>query len=324
LSSLGSRPDETDSLKSAAWLTKPVRQAQLNGLLKAVIGRNLTMEQLIIPEPAAEPKFADARVLLVEDNAVNQEVARRMLSTMGLRAQVAENGVEAVERIQRESFDLVLMDCQMPLMDGYEATEAIRRWEQETHRERLAIVAMTANAMQGDRERCLAAGMDDYVAKPIKRAVLSAALARWLKSDSPSAGVEQESIVDSETISVEQHLDMAAVAQLRELFDGDITDVVTTYVRDTPEQLKAIANALAKRDYVVVQRAAHSLKSSSFSLGAHIVGKLAEKIEAIARSTGDLTDAAELHVELQKAADDVIPQLIRIAAHGAAVLAQSA
>jgi HPt (histidine-containing phosphotransfer) domain-containing protein len=123
--------------------------------------------------------------------------------------------------------------------------------------------------------------------------------------------------VDIETMSTEAQLDMAAVEQLRELFDGDLTDVVTSYARDTPEQLKTIADALAQHDYVVLQRAAHSLKASSFSLGAQIVGKLAAKLEAIARKSGDLTDAAELQVELRKAAEAVVPQLIRIAEHGA-------
>jgi HPt (histidine-containing phosphotransfer) domain-containing protein len=118
-------------------------------------------------------------------------------------------------------------------------------------------------------------------------------------------------------MSSEAQLDLAAIEQLRELFDGDLTDVVSSYARDTPEQIKAIADALAKQDYGVLQRAAHSLKASSFSLGAQIVGKLAEKIEAIARTSGDLTDAAELQVELQKAAEAVVPQLIRIAEHDA-------
>jgi CheY-like chemotaxis protein len=136
-----------------------------------------------------ELRFDGAHVLLVEDNRVNQLVAARMLTGFGITASVVADGVQAVAIVKQQRFDLILMDCQMPELDGYEATRAIRAWEASTAAlqgaPRIPIVAMTANAMQGDREKCLAAGMDDYLSKPIKREVLSAALQRWLDAKRP-------------------------------------------------------------------------------------------------------------------------------------------
>jgi len=327
LSSLGHRTAEADTLRLAAWLTKPVRQDQLHSMLSTLIGKTVVIDQQLVEEPDSEPGYAQARVLLVEDNLVNQEVARRMLATLGIKPDVAGDGALAFERIHFESFDLVLMDCQMPRMDGYETTRAIRAWELESNRGRLPIIAMTANALEGDRERCLAAGMDDYISKPIKRAVLAAALSRWLKTESPKAPGEWEetNTMDIEALMLEAQLDMTAIAQLRDVFDGDLTDVVATYLRDTPEQLQIIGEAIALRDFTVMHRAAHSLKSSSYSLGAHVVGKLAERLEALARAHGELSGAAALHVELQKAADVLAPQLMQVAANdGPAALAKSA
>jgi len=131
--------------------------------------------------PAVVNDVLQGHILLVEDNPVNQVVAKKMLEKAGLSYEVANNGEEAVDRLkQSHTFNLVLMDCQMPVMDGYAATEALRAQEKETGQERLPVVAMTANAMEGDKEKCLSAGMDDYVAKPVNQQVLKETLGRWL------------------------------------------------------------------------------------------------------------------------------------------------
>jgi two-component system, sensor histidine kinase and response regulator len=190
LSSLGDRIPEADSLGVTAWLAKPVRKAQLYDVLATLAGRSPGGQAAPSPEPAPEPRFEHARVLLVEDNRVNQLVAARMLKGFGIDAAVALDGAQALAAVQQQPFDLVLMDCQMPVMDGYDATRAIRAWEDANavrRGSRISIVAMTANAMQGDREKCIAAGMDDYLSKPIKRDVLSAALQRWLDADRRTA-----------------------------------------------------------------------------------------------------------------------------------------
>jgi len=147
-------------------------------------------------EPSAEPLISvRARVLLAEDNAVNQKLARLMLEKLNCRVDVAGNGIEAVQMVDQIPYDLVLMDCQMPEMDGYKATAIIRQREQSlqgTIREsikHLPIVALTANAMEGDRDRCLNAGMDDYLAKPIKQQLLSEMLDRWAPAEIESIGL---------------------------------------------------------------------------------------------------------------------------------------
>jgi PAS domain S-box-containing protein len=176
LTSLGRKEVGADELGFSAYLTKPLKPSALFDVLASIFARNLVA-------PKAEPTKAiidtemaknhPLRILLAEDNAVNQKLALRLLQQMGYRADVASNGLEAVESVQRQAYDVVLMDVQMPEMDGLDATRAIRKLRMARQPR---IVAMTANAMQGDRESCLAAGMDDYVSKPIRVAELSQAL----------------------------------------------------------------------------------------------------------------------------------------------------
>jgi CheY-like chemotaxis protein len=175
-------------------VTKPARGTALLGAMRAArVARERhrgNLDEITDPKPIPRRKTtgrptADApssaasglRVLLAEDNPVNQMVARAMLQRVGCMVDVAENGAEAVKRMEEQAFDLIFMDCQMPVLDGYAATAQIRRREGDA--QRTPIIAMTANAMPGDRERCLAAGMDDYIAKPIDPEVLSAALEKW-------------------------------------------------------------------------------------------------------------------------------------------------
>ena len=165
-------------------LVKPVRPSQLFDVLHTLIASRPEARRQADAEdvPAARPEHG-ARVLVVEDNAANLKVAVRMIERLGYRGDMAGNGVEAVKALGNLEYDAVLMDCQMPEMDGYEATRHIRRLEQGSARRHTPIIAMTASAMAGDRERCLAAGMDDYISKPIKMHVVAAVLERWLGPD---------------------------------------------------------------------------------------------------------------------------------------------
>jgi CheY-like chemotaxis protein len=171
-SSLGRREAGLEGAEFAAYLTKPLKQSQLFDTLISLVAERAPAVQPQPPAPARpklDPEMASRlprRILLAEDNAVNQKLALRLLGQMGYRADVAGNGLEALDALGRQTYDVVLMDVQMPEMDGLEATRQIRtRWQraQGPH-----IIAMTANAMQGDREMCLAAGMDDYISKPIR------------------------------------------------------------------------------------------------------------------------------------------------------------
>jgi signal transduction histidine kinase/CheY-like chemotaxis protein len=161
----------------AAYLNKPVRQTDLRRVTSEVLGIASSATAAGSAEPQTQK--LDVRVLLAEDNAVNQAVAVAMLKAFGCRVEVAKTGLEAVSAVERTSFDLVLMDCHMPEMDGFAATRAIRETEQARGSRRLPIIALTANAMEGDRDRCLAAGMDDYVSKPFKHSQLWSAVASW-------------------------------------------------------------------------------------------------------------------------------------------------
>ena len=175
----------------AAYVNKPIRKVLLETCLQKIMGRdsvseepanNSPLDNTLIPEEAHEPTCS--RILLVDDHGVNQQLAGLMLERLGHRVEIANNGQEAIEAVFNDSYDLVFMDCQMPIMDGYEATQAIRKKEEcitdVERKKRIPIIAMTANAMQGDKEKCLDAGMDDYVSKPIKRDELAEVLAKWL------------------------------------------------------------------------------------------------------------------------------------------------
>jgi two-component system, sensor histidine kinase and response regulator len=180
LSSLGDRGGVPNNSGVAAWLAKPVRQAALRRVLATIVGQTGARERLAEKRALGQFNFMGARVLLAEDNVVNQMVASRVLQGFGVSTELAANGEEALSLARTEHFDAVLMDCQMPVMDGYEATRAIRDWERATTGKRVPIIAMTANALSGDRARCISAGMDDHLAKPFKREAVGAALAKWL------------------------------------------------------------------------------------------------------------------------------------------------
>lgn len=184
LSSIGDQLEaaQYQALGIEAYLTKPVRQAEFYNCIVSVLDSAHSCADTKTDQPrseAAKPAL-QGRVLLVEDNLINQEVACAFLSSMGLEVELAEDGLAAIEMWSKASYDLVLMDCQMPKLDGFEATIAIRRIENEQARRRSPIVALTANAMQGDREQCVAAGMDDYLTKPFTESQLRAVVSQWL------------------------------------------------------------------------------------------------------------------------------------------------
>jgi signal transduction histidine kinase/DNA-binding NarL/FixJ family response regulator len=247
----------------------------------------------------AAGKLTDAApvVLVAEDSSVNQLLAVRLLDHCGYRADVVSDGREALDAVARTSYAAVLMDCQMPEMDGYAATAEIRRREQGGAR--LPIIAMTAHSMAGDREKCLAAGMDDYVSKPIRPALLAEALSRALPSpgDDGAAGVaaprETEAIVD-------ELLDRALVAELRELQGAELRELFDLYTDDAAAQLRVLAHALEHGDAASAIAASHRLKGASLAVGAALVSAIAAELETRA-SANDLSGAAKLLGSLERA-----------------------
>ncbi len=329
LSSLGDRVEEAAALGVMAWLTKPVRRAQLQRLLAGIAGHE-ERSAPIGASVAAESQYRDARVLLVEDNPINTLVAQRVLRTFGIEAEVAGDGSQALERTAIEPFDLIFMDCHMPVLDGYEATRRIRAREKAGGaRRRVPIVAMTANALQGDREKCLQAGMDDYLPKPIKRYVLAAALARWLPqpglpSDTADPGTLSPALSSARGPSNHAALNLAALSGLADLMGEGLGAVIATYLSDTPKKIAAIEEAIEQQDKSSLARCAHSVKSSSLSLGAAAVGRTAEVLEQLGREQGSWDEARTLLAALHVSFDTAQSKLREVAAAQSLPLASAA
>jgi signal transduction histidine kinase/CheY-like chemotaxis protein len=287
----GGRADRT-----LASLNKPLAYSELRQVLHDLSGGR---RQAPAAKPAprvAMPRLA-GRVLLVEDNPVNQAVAQRMLARFGLQITTAGNGREAVEAMRHGAFDVVLMDVQMPEMDGFEATRAIRGM-QPAGAGRIPIVALTANAMKQDREDCLAAGMDDFLSKPFSAEQLYAMLCRWLRADG-AAGVSQACVAPPPAVAATEApvIDEGVLEGIRQLGEGDggalLAEVVRLYLGDAPQHVAAILAAWRLRDAVALARSAHALKSSSANVGAAQLARLCQQIEARARGN-DLSQADPL------------------------------
>ncbi len=256
------------------------------------------------------------KVLVVEDNPVNQAVVKKMLEKAGLTPVTTTDGIEALEAIERETFDIVLMDCQMPRMDGYEATRSIRQRELQKGLMRIPIIAMTANAMAGDRERCLAVGMDDYLAKPVKPSVLQNKLRQWLPMEEVvNAGLETATDLPGHTATSESDdhaasaraaaqapqtgsvLDRNVLEELYEIMDDDFISVLQSYVENAPQLMNAIETAVIHQQPEALVTPAHSLKSSSANVGAMELSGLARELEFKGRQ-GDAENLTTLYQNL--------------------------
>ena len=329
---------------ASAYLTKPIRQSHLFGCIATVMEPPKPLAELLRAEPGPreeaplvtrhylEEKKSRARplVLLVEDNPVNQKLAVKLLENLNYRVDVAENGREAVEAVKRNKYPVILMDCQMPIMDGYTATKEIRKFEGDGRH--TPIVAMTANAMKGDREKCLNAGMDDYLSKPVRKPLLAEMLERWLReeddevmgvappADAPdvevasqiadeagSTAVEAPSSPAANDTALQDVLDDEIIESLLELDDGDgeiLAELVDLFAEDAPLRVEEIRQAAASSDELLMRRAAHTLKGAGRNLGANQLALVCEDMEQKA-SEGDLAGAmallSQVEAELERA-----------------------
>ncbi len=297
-------------------LHKPVRQSSLfNALLESkVLAVNDMTGSGAKPESGISGKSdLQARILLVEDNAVNQEVARGMLQALGCDVDVADNGSVAVEAVAQHSYDLVLMDCQMPIMDGFEATRRIRELETKSadnhdiagERPHMVVVALTAHAMKGDREQCLAAGMDDYLSKPFTQVQLAEILRKWLSdrrqpSSAPTralqARVPAASGVEVDAVDGDGVLDSRALENIRKLQQAGqpsiLNKVIELYFETAPDLMVRVREAVKAGDAEGLSRVAHTLKSSSANLGAVELAQRCKELEMQAKS-GELAGAED-------------------------------
>jgi signal transduction histidine kinase/DNA-binding response OmpR family regulator len=297
LSSSGESSDHARCAEAgiATYLTKPVYAADLLAAIERAIGVKPSAAA-----PAAISKAgaiasgaagARARILLVEDNVVNQQVASGLLTRRGHEVTIAPNGREALDRLDRETFDLVLMDLQMPVMGGLEATAAIRLGERTTG-QHIRIVAMTAHALNSDRERCLAAGMDGYLSKPIDPALLFAVVEHGREV---SGGDQAAHMSGDVHMAVVNPLTFDEKALLRRVSGDDqlMIDVIRVFLEDLPLRLAAIKDAVGSRDAVGLRAAAHALKGAAANLSAGGLFEAASVLERVgAEARMDAAEAA--------------------------------
>jgi two-component system, sensor histidine kinase and response regulator len=266
-------------------LTKPLRLGELHGVLSGEEETGAFTATNVLPAAALAP--LTGRVLVVEDQPLNREVAIGILASLGLQADTANHGREALDALRLQRFDAVLMDCEMPVMDGFTATAELRR--RETPGTRIPVIALTADATAAGREACLAAGMDDYLAKPFRREALHGMLAAWLgKAGAPAPCVEPV-------------LDGATLEALRALPANGARDMLShigdLYLLDSRGLVNSIEAAMGAANSAELARAAHAWRSYNGNVGAHGLARLCRDLEDAARR-GDFAAAREIYVEI--------------------------
>jgi CheY-like chemotaxis protein len=310
LTSMGKRGDDAEEVRRVGiegYLTKPARQHELRDALATVMGRDEDpaagqgdaplVTRNVLREARAQSK---GHVLVAEDNPVNQMVALKMLERLGYRVDVVANGAEALEEVSLGRYDAVLMDVQMPEMDGYEATRRIR--EREGAAKRTPVIAMTANALEGEREEALSAGMDDYVVKPVKAEELDSVLGRWTSRDDRASGAEGAA-GDRDAPDAAPPLDPAVLETLRSLQEeGEpnlLTELAGMFLDDAALQLEGLREAIGEADAQRVRGISHALKGSSGNMGATRVSEVCAELE-MAGESGDLAPAPGLLERLEE------------------------
>lgn len=312
---LSSRPQRMNdsrlaNLEIRAVISKPIRTLQLRNALNRVVHP----ETVSIEAPsdrAFDVTLADRlplRILIADDHELNQKVGSRILQGFGYRCEIAGNGLEVIQALKRQSFDIVFLDIQMPEMDGYETARQIRACWQEDTRPRL--IAMTANALRGDREKCLEAGMDDFIAKPVEIAEIRRALETWGKiNPNSNAGTSSLGISPKQSIAFNQASTIAVVegpidwSRLEQLTGGnpDLTrELIALYFQKTAEQIEQLEEALKSADPIQVEMLAHKCKGASATCGIEVVTRPMTELEATARS-GDLSNAGKHLAEASEA-----------------------
>ncbi|MEJ2147904.1 MAG: PAS domain S-box protein [Chloroflexota bacterium] len=309
LSSLGSRQEDVEGVEFAAYLTKPVKSSRLFDVLTSIFaGDEVNTTSSTATHFRYDAEMATRhplRILLAEDNLVNQKVALRMLERMGYRADVAANGLEAIEAVLRQQYDVVLMDVQMPEMDGLEATRHIRNDTPPAYQPH--IIALTAHALSGDRERLIAQGMDDYISKPVR----AEELVRALEQAAPATNRDREAgakVAEPE----ESMIDPTALGNLIDMVgEGNqelFTDLVDTLEKEAARLLPDLSEAIASGNAEQARHAAHTLKGSCASMGATELAHLCFEMEMKGKS-GDLTGALEILDQIEAMHEKVIEAL---------------
>jgi signal transduction histidine kinase/CheY-like chemotaxis protein len=278
LSSVGNRPEDRAEV-FAAWVTKPVRSSALMDALARAWGGPPNEKLAAAPASRPEAPRTARRVLVVEDNPMNQMVATKMLEKLGCRVDIAADGREAIAMVSSFPYAIVFMDCQMPEMDGYEATRMIRKREAAAH---TPIVGVTAHAMAGDRERCLASGMDDYLTKPVTIDGFAGALERWAGPKPPPADFAAHPTIDRDRLG-----------SLFGMVGGDelVKRLVIAFEGEAGGLLAKLRDALAAKEAEALRQSAHSLRGSGLNLGLTRLAQMCGRVEDLARAS-DFAGAA--------------------------------
>ena len=297
----GQRATGGPEVEVAGYLTKPVVASHLLETIQAICHGP---RRDASPRPVVATSRTPLHVLLAEDNAVNRKVAVRLLQKRGHTVVAVEDGRQAVRALDRERFDVVLMDVQMPEMDGFEATAAVRARErvQGGH---VPIVALTAHAMKGDRERCLAAGMDAYVSKPIEAEELFTTLERVVPGDAPASVVVLPHTTNGDI------LDRAALLERTDHDPELLLDILNAFREDSAKLLAEIRNALARREARALARPAHTLKGALATLAARAAAEAARRLESVGRAD-DLGSAEEACAALERELQRLEPELAAV------------
>ncbi len=306
-----------------AYLDKPLR---LERLLEAVRRHAAPSGQRGGPAglpaagaPAVGPIQSGHRfdVLVAEDNRTNRAVAAGMLKILGCRCHLVSNGGEAVVAFRNQRFDLILMDCSMPEVDGYEATAHIRSLESPAGT-RTPIIAMTANTQQGDAEKCLSAGMDDYLSKPVTLVALRQKIERWLSGAAPAAQAAKAPVPLAQDPAQAASFDFDKLENLRAVLGDSIDEAVSPFLEDTPQSLSRLASALQAGDAAAAQALCHSIKGSSGNLGAQALAELARQAHDLTQEPGRLGEIGALLPRLREAFDEAAAILLADAPRPAA------
>jgi two-component system, sensor histidine kinase and response regulator len=295
-----------------AYLVKPVKQSRLFDCVVNVIGKTEAEDFFVnnaSSGPGVDPVVSQPgkiRILLAEDNLVNQKVALGQLRKLGYSADIAGNGLEAQAALEQTSYDIILMDCQMPEMDGYETTRTIRKreqglggsccWKAPVH-----IIAMTANAMTGDRERCLAAGMDDYLSKPVRSTELEAALERWKKSKSTDPAPAGPAAPAGSCASEKEEECPVDMRRLNEVCDNDpelLREMVDLYLDQSKELMQSLGAAIRAGAPNEVRLAAHKYLGASVNCGMTMMAARLRELEEMGQSS-ELNGAEQLYAETE-------------------------
>jgi polar amino acid transport system substrate-binding protein len=271
------------------YLVKPLRQSDLFTCIATVMANVQSQAKPLAEDKLSHPtqlitknmlkeRVVTKPILVVEDNQVNQKVIKLQLERMGFAVDAAYNGKEALTALAQNAYSLVLMDCQMPEMDGYEATGAIRHLEKGLHR--TPVIAVTANAMQGEREKCLAAGMDDYLSKPIKKEALMEILERWLKSADDAPSFRENPKADETTNDL---INWASLQEVTDDVPEMMEQIINLYLKQTRQQLDGLAEAIQFGDADEIYRIAHKCLGSSATCGISGMIEPLMELEAMGR-----------------------------------------